>query len=314
MKSYENDSEMISHGRKIMKCKWTQCEIDYLKHNYGIISPNQCARALNRSTYSTKKKACRLGLGRERLAFTESEIKYVKMQYEKQGPRQIAKALNRKVASVYQLANRRLGLHVNHEFRRNRTINTHSGRKRSQLTKMKLSGHAKKRVGILNPNWKGGITPMRSAMRKKLWPVWIYPILLRDNFTCQHCGSTECLVAHHLRPYKTIREMVMKQNPALLIDNYVDKEKLMKLMVLEHKVEDGITLCYDCHEACHFAKRDELTGKPYRKDGGNQQPSLSKVVSLLDRKVQRLTLEDTTTNKSDTSVPTDNKIPVVSKI
>lgn len=57
-----------------------------------------------------------------------------------------------------------------------------------------------------------------------------------------------------------------------------------------------------CHTSIHFPEKlGELLGTPNGNAEGNQQPSRGKVVQLVPRKVQRLTAEDTTTDKADTS-------------
>ncbi|WP_416360620.1 HNH endonuclease [Burkholderia gladioli] len=55
--------------------------------------------------------------------------------------------------------------------------------------------------------------------------------MLRDRFTCQHCGDARGgnLHAHHILPFAT--------HPELRVD-----------------VSNGITLCKPCHKAVH-AKR-----------------------------------------------------------
>lgn len=59
---------------------------------------------------------------------------------------------------------------------------------------------------------------------------WAKAVLERDRHTCQDCGATDCpLCAHHKRSYF--------YHPALRYD-----------------VDNGVTLCFDCHSARHSAK------------------------------------------------------------
>lgn len=67
--------------------------------------------------------------------------------------------------------------------------------------------------------------------------------------------------------------------------------------------DNGITLCVSCHKKRHSEKRGELRGTLTILDAGNPQPSRSNVVSFVDRTVQRLTGEESQTNKPDTSAP-----------
>lgn len=78
-----------------------------------------------------------------------------------------------------------------------------------------------------NPNWKGGITPIRTkiwtSIKYKLWRLSIFE---RDNFTCQMLGCGEKggkLEAHHIRTWK-------------------------KFPKLRFRIDNGITLCKRCHQ------------------------------------------------------------------
>lgn len=55
---------------------------------------------------------------------------------------------------------------------------------------------------------------------------WRNDCLKRDNFMCQHCGSTEDLHVHHIKPYKSFPE-------------------------LRTDISNGITLCHECHKEVH---------------------------------------------------------------
>lgn len=55
---------------------------------------------------------------------------------------------------------------------------------------------------------------------------WRNDCMKRDNFTCQHCGSTENLCVHHIKPYKSFPE-------------------------LRTDASNGITLCQECHKEAH---------------------------------------------------------------
>ena len=55
---------------------------------------------------------------------------------------------------------------------------------------------------------------------------WAKTVKKLDNWTCAFCGSTQYLEAHHIQPRTT--------NPELQTD-----------------LENGITLCHECHYAAH---------------------------------------------------------------
>ena len=158
----------------------------------------------------------------------------------------------------------------------------------------------KSRSGENHMWWNGGVTSIYQFVKTHLYAIWTYPILYRDNFKCQYCGEHQHLEVHHIKKYKDIRDAVLRDYPFLDVDK--DKEKIANLIIVDHKLEDGITLCYDCHKTVHFGKPGELLETPQGNlFEGNQQPSQSNVRSIVDWKVQRLMLEDAQSNNSDTS-------------
>ena len=56
--------------------------------------------------------------------------------------------------------------------------------------------------------------------------TWKRKVLERDNYTCQKCNKKEHLAAHH-------------------IENYSEKEELRT------DINNGITLCVECHKEFH---------------------------------------------------------------
>ena len=76
-----------------------------------------------------------------------------------------------------------------------------------------------------NPNWKGGITPERMCARSTVeYEKWREEVYKKDWYTCQCCGKSKNInkQAHHLV-------------------NFARNEDL------RYDVENGITLCEDCH-------------------------------------------------------------------
>ena len=55
---------------------------------------------------------------------------------------------------------------------------------------------------------------------------WRRDVLMRDNYLCQHCGSSEHLQAHHIKGWKEFPD-------------------------LRYTVENGVTLCVRCHAEEH---------------------------------------------------------------
>jgi len=82
-----------------------------------------------------------------------------------------------------------------------------------------------KAQGIYNANWKGGITPINSVLRKTENQInWRISVFERDNYTCCFCGQKGGnLHADHIKPFALF--------PELRLD-----------------INNGRTLCKDCHK------------------------------------------------------------------
>lgn len=85
--------------------------------------------------------------------------------------------------------------------------------------------------GILNHNWRGGLTPARQAIYAKAeWKKLARDVRKRDK-CCRLCGSTERTEIHHIDPFS--------QSPLLVLD-----------------IGNVILLCEKCH--------DKMRGKENR--------------------------------------------------
>jgi len=84
-------------------------------------------------------------------------------------------------------------------------------------------------AGSNHHNWKGGITPLNSKLRSSSqWKYWRKDVFERDNYTCQDCNTKGCLLhPHHIIPVKECLQLDFQE----MIFN----------------VDNGLTLCYDCH-------------------------------------------------------------------
>jgi len=100
--------------------------------------------------------------------------------------------------------------------------------------------------GSKNKNWKGGLSGWRKLARGRLNEHFVRPIMQRDNFVCQWCGSKKNIVVHHSkRTFMEIVNLVKKSFDETDINGFVNA------IVKEHKLEDGITICKICHDKFH---------------------------------------------------------------
>lgn len=68
----------------------------------------------------------------------------------------------------------------------------------------------------------------KSSSKREYSPKWRKAILRRDGYTCQDCGSTENLHAHHI-------------------------ERVLHAPEKQHDIGNGITVCVYCHAERHEA-------------------------------------------------------------
>lgn len=264
--------------------------------------------------------------------FTEEEKKIIEANYYDKGAIGVADLLpGRSRDTVKQWAHKN-GLKVSKEYRSNVTkrVNAIHKTNMSAETRKRIGdGHRKHQpfvcqkcgkkcayykklcwdcyslntTGRENNNWRGGVSSLARIVNTALKTIWKIPIFIRDNYTCQTCGAIGSLQVHHLRRYILIRDSIIKSNPHLSVNTVEGKFELAKLIIADHKLSDGITLCKPCHKSIHRKKRDELLETP---EMGNQQPSRGNVLEFVPRKVQRAIGEDGQSNKPDTSVPHGN--------
>lgn len=83
--------------------------------------------------------------------------------------------------------------------------------------------HGQKVAGAKSNLWKGGITRLYNSRMTPEYKEWRISVFRRDNFTCQMCFSIgKNLQANHIKKWSDYPE-------------------------LRFVVNNGITLCKDCH-------------------------------------------------------------------
>jgi len=192
-----------------------------------------------------------------------------KMYYEKRmSLRQIAPYFNVNYQTIlnrmeeYGLPRRNSGEHkrgVPHtKEHRDKISKSLKGKKHSYIRKRRIS---KSKIGISSPlkglrkethpdkikcgcckenhwNWKGGISDENIRIRQSSkYKTWRDKVFKRDNFTCKDCGVRGTyLQAHHIKPFSKYKE-------------------------LRFDIDNGITLCLECHKKKRRNKKCQLIQK-----------------------------------------------------
>ena len=89
-------------------------------------------------------------------------------------------------------------------------------------------------MGKKNPNYKGGVTPIRQTIYSRIpWKEIAKKVKERANGHCERCGmSNNRLHIHHIKPLKNGNEIVCH-------------------------IDDLIVLCPKCHGFIHSKKNTE---------------------------------------------------------
>lgn len=88
-----------------------------------------------------------------------------------------------------------------------------------------------------HPNWKGGITKLKTQIwHSDKYNEWRTQIFIRDNRKCQECGSMKNVEAHHIKQIS----IIIKEN------NITTLEKALQCLEL-WDISNGITLCHKHH-------------------------------------------------------------------
>ena len=103
-------------------------------------------------------------------------------------------------------------------------IRIYSKKHKENISKAKIGKPRLNLRGENHPNWKGGITPIKTKLRNSLeYEEWRKKVFERDLYTCQDCGEIgNYLHADHIKSFS--------EYPKLRFD-----------------IHNGRTLCVDCH-------------------------------------------------------------------
>lgn len=151
-------------------------------------------------------------------------------------------------------------------------MNKRGGWKLSKETKIRMSlaskgkkksyehrkNIAKSKLGILNPNYKDGLSDLRSLIYKSAkYDDWRSKIFKRDHYTCQDCsikggnGKTIYLEVHHIKSFNSILKEFLNINNKLNPLNNEDK-LILRNLAMKYKLfwylRNGVVLCVSCHK------------------------------------------------------------------
>jgi len=118
------------------------------------------------------------------------------------------------------------------------------------------------RIGKNNPNYIDGRKSLYSSIRGlEEYKNWRNQIFKRDSYTCQECGNNQSnnLNAHHKTEFnKLLQEFLKEYDQFSPIE---DKETLVRLAMKWQPfwyIDNGITLCEDCHKIEHSLKFNKI--------------------------------------------------------
>jgi len=146
-------------------------------------------------------------------------------------------------------------LHSERMKKNNPMKNEKISKKVSYILKKKYAtGEIKSKRGPAHWNYKGNKKHFITKIRSRLYKEWIYPIMTRDNFKCVYCKKSGQLEVHHLIPLRELIRLCLKNRQIHELDDN-EFEELKNCVVKSHHLDDGITLCLDCHRNIDLYRR-----------------------------------------------------------
>ena len=113
------------------------------------------------------------------------------------------------------------------------------------------------RMGNKAPTWKGGVTPIHSAIRRMLESrLWRESVKNKCGKVCFYCGGVEKLKVHHIKPFHEILTDFLK-----LHNDYspIEDRVTLSIFARDYKpfwdVNNGMVLCVKCHQKVHSKGR-----------------------------------------------------------
>jgi len=119
--------------------------------------------------------------------------------------------------------------------------------------KKRMSKNMKgKRCGKDNNLWRGGITPIKDAIRcSDRYKIWRQQVFIRDNFICQECGEK----GGHLEAHHNDKAFVQLLHEVAINLPLFDLYSGAMIYEPMWDINNGKTLCVKCHRDITFGRR-----------------------------------------------------------
>ncbi|MEK6881082.1 MAG: NUMOD3 domain-containing DNA-binding protein [Nanoarchaeota archaeon] len=141
-------------------------------------------------------------------------------------------------------------------------INSPEARKKNSDSKLGTKNPMYGQCGFLNPNYKGGITPITKRIRHCFkYKAWQNQCFKRDNYNCVFCkvklGNGISYNIDHIIPFSYILKTLKTWTDEFNLDLYESALKFEPFW----DINNGRTLCVPCHQRTETYRRSALNFK-----------------------------------------------------
>ncbi len=260
---------------------YTDEQREYVRVNYRPGNAMYIAKQIGKTVNSVRTLTSNLHLSNIRKKWSEPDLKYLRDHYQD-------KAVSLESMSIHlgssiialKTKAQRLGLTRKKSVAEKFCI--HCGAKIYKYgdNVQCFNCMLKKRKGERHPRWQGGISTLTDMIRRNLWEVWTKPIMQRDEYKCQICGTNKTVHVHHLKTLKDIRKRVLMHYPTLSLE--IDREIIAYLVVAFHNLNEGVTVCKKCHIMLHYSDNGVNCWEALRAKIATTQPATANVNARKD--------------------------------
>jgi len=108
---------------------------------------------------------------------------------------------------------------------------------------------------------------LSKTIRNRGFNNWKFKVKRKDNFTCQSCGKRKRIEAHHIKGFGIIFKEFLKKYKQF---SPKKDRNILLYLAREYKpfsdVNNGKTLCTDCHEIIEEHKEEMLLPRQFKKE------------------------------------------------